>query len=52
MADKKCCSVDFTETEEGYRIDLTGEKIKDCLSSFMKCCCKKDDAKESKKKGD
>lgn len=39
MKEKKCCSVDVTETEGGFRVELTGERIKECLASLASCCC-------------
>ncbi|MFA6028415.1 MAG: hypothetical protein WC969_01040 [Elusimicrobiota bacterium] len=41
MKEKKCCTVDVTETEKGLRLEITGEKIKDCLSSLACCCASK-----------
>lgn len=41
MSEKKCCSVDVVETEKGLRVELTGERIKECLSSLLSCCSSK-----------
>ena len=38
MSEKKCCTVDVVETEKGLRVELTGERIKECLSSLASCC--------------
>ena len=48
MKEKKCCTVDVAETEKGLRLDITGARIKECLSSLVSCCCSKgDEAKPS-----
>lgn len=31
--EKECCQVKFTETDEGYRIDVTGKSLKEAF-----CC--------------
>ncbi len=37
--DKKCCNFDVTETEKGYRIEVTGDDLKEkCKTMFEKCC--------------
>ncbi len=37
--DKKCCSFDITETDTGYRIEITGDDLKEkCKNMFAKCC--------------
>lgn len=33
-----CCEVKVTELDEGYRIEVTGEKIKEMLGDCMKRC--------------
>ena len=39
MMDKKCCGFDVTETENGYRVEITGDDIKGkCKTMFEKCC--------------
>ena len=44
MSEKKCCTVDVVETEKGLRVELTGERIKECLSSLVSCCSYKSKA--------
>ncbi|MFA6092745.1 MAG: hypothetical protein WCU88_11750 [Elusimicrobiota bacterium] len=39
MKEKKCCTVDVTKMENGLRLEITGEKVENCLSSLMSCCC-------------
>lgn len=52
MKDKKCCNVDVTELENGLRVEIVGQKVKECLSSLMSCCLSRcGDAKGSGKKG-
>lgn len=37
--EKKCCNFKVTETESGYRIEISGEGIKEkCKSAFESCC--------------
>ena len=37
--DKQCCDISFTEVENGYRIDIIGEGVKDkCKTVFENCC--------------
>ena len=38
MKDKKCCNVEVTETEKGFRVEILGDKVKECLASLLKCC--------------
>ncbi|MBI5241185.1 MAG: hypothetical protein HY926_11990 [Elusimicrobia bacterium] len=38
MSEKKCCTVEVTETDKGLRLELAGARIKDCLSSILRCC--------------
>jgi len=35
QVEKECGQVKFTETDDGFRIEVTGKKLKDMLS----CCC-------------
>lgn len=41
MSEKKCCTVDVTETEKGYKVELSGPGIKDCLARLVSCCSPK-----------
>ena len=45
--EKECCNINVTETEEGYRIDLKGENLKEKFETMVKSCC----GEEMKKKG-
>ncbi len=37
--EKKCCSVNVTELEDGYRFEITGDELKDkCKTVFENCC--------------
>jgi hypothetical protein len=44
--DKKCCSFDVTETDNGYRIEITGDDIKEKWKTIFEKCCDGDKAKE------
>jgi len=33
--DKECGNIKVTETEDGYRIDITGKNLKEAMG----CCC-------------
>jgi len=36
---KNCCDVKVTEVENGYRIEVTGEGVKEkCKTVFENCC--------------
>jgi len=37
--DKKCCSFDVTELENGYRVEITGDDIKDKWKTIFEKCC-------------
>ena len=37
--DKKCCSFDVTELENGYRIEVTGDDIKEKWKTIFEKCC-------------
>lgn len=37
--EKECCNIKVTETENGYRFEVTGEEIKDKCKSIMEECC-------------
>ncbi|MBI5622157.1 MAG: hypothetical protein HY924_00115 [Elusimicrobia bacterium] len=50
MKENKCCSVDVTETEKGLKVELVGDKVKECLTTLMSCCCRSK-AEGSKKSG-
>lgn len=33
--EKECCQIKITETDDGFRVDVSGKKLKDMAS----CCC-------------
>ena len=35
LMEKECREIRFTETDDGFRIDVTGESLKEWFS----CCC-------------
>jgi hypothetical protein len=37
--DKKCCSFDVTELENGYRVEITGDDIKEKWKTIFEKCC-------------
>ena len=37
--EKECCNVKVTETEDGYRIDVKGEDLKEKFETVFKNCC-------------
>jgi hypothetical protein len=37
--DKKCCSFDVTELENGYRVEVTGDDIKEKWKTIFEKCC-------------
>ncbi len=50
MKENKCCCVEVSETKKGLCFEVTGARLKECLSSWMSCCApKKDGAKPSAK---
>ncbi len=44
--EKECCNFKMTETEDGYRIDIKGENLKEKFDTVFKNCC----SEEMKKK--
>lgn len=37
--EKQCCNFRVTELEDGYRLEVTGQDVKDrCKTFFEKCC--------------
>ena len=40
--EKECCDIKFSETEKGYRIEITGEDIKTRCKPFFENCCSPD----------
>ncbi len=40
--EKECCNVKVTETEDGLRIDIKGEDLKQKCEAFFKGCCGED----------
>jgi hypothetical protein len=43
---KDCCNIKVTETEKGYRIEVTGEKIKEKCGAFIENCCSDENIKK------
>lgn len=37
--EKQCCSVNVTELENGYRLEITGDDIKEKCAAMMENCC-------------
>ncbi len=37
--EKECCNVKVTETEEGFRIEVKGEGLKEKFETVFKGCC-------------
>lgn len=44
--EKECCNFKVTETEEGFKVDVTGEGIKETVKSVIKNCCGEGDGKK------
>ncbi len=36
--DKDCCNIKVTETQKGYRFEISGKEIKDKCKAFMEKC--------------
>jgi hypothetical protein len=36
---KDCCDIKVTELKSGYRIDITGEDVKEKCKSVLENCC-------------
>ena len=37
--EKQCCSVNVTELENGYRVEITGDDVKAKCKTIMENCC-------------
>ena len=37
--EKACCNVKVTETEDGLRVDIQGEDLKEKAGAFFDKCC-------------
>ncbi|MBI5196487.1 MAG: hypothetical protein HZA10_09210 [Nitrospirae bacterium] len=44
--EKECCNIKITGTEDGLRIDIKGEGLKEKCEAVFKNCCS-DDTKKS-----
>jgi hypothetical protein len=44
--EKKCCKFKVTETENGYRIEITGEGVKEKYKSVFENCSCEDNIKK------
>ncbi len=40
--EKECCNVNVTETEDGLRIEIRGEALKEKAATLLKNCCGED----------
>ncbi len=43
---KECCEIKVTEIENGYRIEIKGEDIKEKCKSVLENCCSEDNIKK------
>lgn len=37
--EKQCCAINVTEIEDGYRVEIRGEGVKEHCKSAMSDCC-------------
>lgn len=37
--EKQCCAINVTEIEDGYRVEIKGEGVKEHCKSAMSNCC-------------
>lgn len=37
--EKECCNMTFTETDKGFRVEITGKEIKEKFQAMMEGCC-------------
>ena len=44
--EKECCNVKVTETEDGLRIEIKGEGVKEKIATVFKNCCGEDASKK------
>lgn len=44
--EKKCCDLKVTELDNGYRIEITGEAVKDKCKVILENCCSKEHIKK------
>lgn len=44
--EKKCCEINVSEVESGYRIEITGEGVKEKCKSAMENCCSEEGLKK------
>jgi len=43
--EKNCCSINVTELENGYRVEITGDDLKEKSKAMFENCCTKEDIK-------
>ncbi len=43
---KECCDIKITETKNGYRLEITGDGVKDKYKSFFMNCCESSDSRK------
>jgi len=44
--EKECCNVNVIETQDGLRIDIKGEGLKEKCGAFISTCCSDDQKKQ------
>ncbi|HAK89978.1 MAG TPA: hypothetical protein DHV16_06445 [Nitrospiraceae bacterium] len=37
--EKQCCSANVTELENGYRLEITGQDVKEKIKTIFEKCC-------------
>ena len=43
--EKQCCSINVTELENGYRLEITGDDVKAKCNTMIENCCAKEHMK-------
>lgn len=44
--EKECCNCKVTETEDGFKVEVKGEGLKEMVKSAFKNCCGENDDKK------
>lgn len=44
--EKQCCTINVTEMEDGFRVEIKGEGVKEKCQSIMGSCCTGDGLKK------
>lgn len=50
--EKDCCTINVKEIDNGFRIEITGDNIKECCQTVIKkagSCCDESVSKDDKK---